>query len=86
MRDRSEKRMIKAFCNRCGKELKCCDHRKVELTIRPYTTYGGRFNLDYCEDCFKEIVGVEEYNNMKERESEHKKRIEERKKEREKNG
>lgn len=78
--------MIKAFCNRCGKELKYSDHRKVELTIRPYTTYGGRFNLDYCEDCFKEIVGVEEYNNMKERESEHKKRIEERKKERENNG
>ena len=52
--------MIRVFCNKCGKELKFGDHRKVELTVRPYTTYGGRFNLDYCENCFKEIIGEEE--------------------------
>ena len=52
--------MTKTFCNKCGKELKYGDHRKVELTVRPYTTYGGRFNLDYCESCFKEIIGEEE--------------------------
>ena len=78
--------MIKAFCNRCGKELKYGDHRKVELAVRPYTTHGGRFNLDYCESCFKEFIGEEEYTTMAKREAEHKKRIEELKKECEKNG
>jgi uncharacterized protein with PIN domain len=74
--------MTKTFCNKCGKELKYGDHRKVELTVRPYTTYGGRFNLDYCESCFKEFIGEEEYNDMIQREIVHKRRIEERKKER----
>ena len=74
--------MTKTFCNKCGKELKYGDNRKVELAVRPYTTYGGRFNLDYCESCFKEIIGEEEYNSMIQREAEYKKRIEERKKER----
>lgn len=74
--------MTKTFCNKCGKELKYGDHRKVELTVRPYTTYGGRFNLDYCESCFKEIIGEEEYNSMIQKEIVHKRRIEERKKER----
>lgn len=75
--------MIKVFCNKCGKELKVGDHRKVEMTVRPYTTYGGKFNLDYCENCFKEFIGEEEYNAMIQREAEHKKRVEERKKEKE---
>lgn len=75
--------MIKTFCNKCGKELKYSDHRKVELTVRPCTTYGGRFDLDYCESCFKEFIGEEEYNAMIQREAEHKKRVEERKKEKE---
>lgn len=60
--------MIKVFCNKCGKELKVGDHRKVEMTVRPYTTYGGKFNLDYCENCFKEIIGEQEYNSMIEKE------------------
>lgn len=34
--------MIKVFCNKCGKELKVGGHRKVEMTVRPYTTYGGK--------------------------------------------
>lgn len=59
--------MIKTFCNKCGKELK----------------YGGRFNLDYCESCFKEIIGEEEYTNMIKREAEHKQAVEERRKKRE---
>ncbi len=72
--------MTKTFCNKCGKELKFGDSRKVELAVRrPYTTYGGRFNLDYCESCFKEIIGEEEYTNMIKREGEHKQAIEERK-------
>lgn len=71
--------MIKTFCNKCGKQLKYGDHRKVELTVRPYTTYGGRFNLDYCESCFKEIIGEEEYNAMIQKEIVHKRRIEEKK-------
>lgn len=75
--------MIKTFCNKCGKELKYGDHRKVELTVRPYTTYGGRFNLDYCESCFKEFIGEEEYTNMIKREAEHKQAVEERRKKRE---
>lgn len=77
--------MIKTFCNKCGKELKFGDHRKVELTVRPYTTYGGRFNLDYCENCFKEIIGEEEYTNMIKREEEHKQAVEERRKKRSEN-
>ena len=77
--------MIKAFCNRCGKELKYGDHRKVEAAIRPYSTYGGRFALDFCESCFREFIGEEEYTAMVEREAKHKKRVEEIKKEREKN-
>ena len=80
--ERRRKQMIKTFCNKCGKQLKYGDHRKVELTVRPYTTYGGRFNLDYCESCFKEIIGEEEYNAMIQKEIVHKRRIEERKKER----
>lgn len=70
--------MIKTFCNKCGKQLKYGDNRKVELTVRPY----GRLNLDYCESCFKEFIGEEEYNAMIQREIVHKRRIEERKKER----
>lgn len=77
--------MTKTFCNKCGKELKFGDHRKVELTVRPYTTYGGRFNLDYCENCFKEIIGKEEYTNMIKREVEHKLAVEERRKKRSEN-
>ncbi|WP_405354184.1 hypothetical protein [Ruminococcus sp.] len=72
--------MTKTFCNKCGKQLNFDDHRKVELTVRPYTTYGGRFNLDYCESCFKEIIGEEEYNSMIQREAEHKRRIIEKRK------
>ena len=72
--------MTKTFCNKCGKELKPSDHRKVEMTVRPYTTYGGKFNLDYCESCFKDIIGEEEYSSMLEREAEFKQRVEERKK------
>lgn len=72
--------MIKTFCNKCGKQLNFDGHRKVELNVRPYTTYGGRFNLDYCESCFKEIIGEEEYNSMIQREAEHKRRINEKRK------
>lgn len=77
--------MIRFFCNKCGKELKFGDHRKVELTVRPYITYGGIFNLDYCENCFKEIIGEEEYTNMIKREAEHKQAVEERRKKRSEN-
>ena len=78
--------MIKTFCNRCGKEIKCGDDRKGDVAVRPYTTYGGRFTLDFCESCFKEFIGEEEYTAMIEREAEHKKRVEKRKKERKENG
>ena len=51
------------------------------MSISPIA-YHGEVRLEYCESCFKEIIGEEEYNAMIQREAEHKKRIEERKKER----
>lgn len=73
--------MTKTFCNKCGKELSSGNYRNVRMSISPIA-YHGEVRLEYCESCFKEIIGEEEYNAMIQREAEHKKRIEERKKER----
>lgn len=72
--------MVKVYCDRCGKEVKSKDLRKVELTVRPYITIGGRFDLDYCEECFKDLLGNVRYDELMQKESERKKRVEERKK------
>lgn len=51
--------MTKTYCNKCGKELKNFKEcRAVNLRIKGKITIGADFNLDYCEDCFKDVVGL----------------------------
>lgn len=49
--------MIKFYCNKCGIELKVENRRKVKMLISFY----GEINLDFCENCFKEVIGDIEY-------------------------
>lgn len=70
--------MIKTFCNKCGKELSSGNYRNVRISISPIACH-GEVRLEYCESCFKEIIGEEEYNAMIQREAEYKRSIEERK-------
>jgi hypothetical protein len=49
--------MIKFYCNKCGIELKVENRRKVRMLISFYR----EINLDFCENCFKEVIGDIEY-------------------------
>lgn len=49
--------MIKFYCNKCGIELKVENRRKVKMLISFYR----EINLDFCENCFKEVIGDIEY-------------------------
>lgn len=73
--------MIKFYCNKCGIELKVENRRKVKMLISFY----GEINLDFCENCFKEVIGDIEYCELIKKETEYKKRLEGRKVERSKN-
>lgn len=75
--------MIKFYCNKCGIELKVENRRKVKMLIK-FLLY-REINLDFCENCFKEVIGDIEYGELIKKETEHKKRLEERKVERSKN-
>lgn len=60
-------------CNKCGAELTSDNCREVSVSIHPNVNYdmGFRINFVFCEDCFKKILGNEEYNNFVERETVH---------------
>lgn len=73
--------MIKFYCNKCGIELKVENRGKVRMLISFYR----EINLDFCENCFKEVIGDIEYCEPIKKETEHKKRLEEWKVERSKN-
>lgn len=77
----SDVKIIKFYCNKCGIELKVENRRKVKMLISFYR----EINLDFCENCFKEVIGDIEYCELIKKETEHKKRLEERKVERSKN-
>lgn len=77
----SDVKIIKFYCNKCGIELKVENRRKVKMLISFYR----EINLDFCENCFKEVIGDIEYCELIKKETEHKKRLEEWKVERSKN-
>ncbi len=77
--------MTKTYCNKCGKELKNFKEcRKVNLRIHGKITIGADWNLDYCEDCFKDVVGIDFYEQFRKREIEFQQKVEERERKRKK--
>lgn len=68
----------KTYCNKCGAELSSDSCREVSVSIHPNVNYdmGFRINFAFCEDCFKKILGNEEYNNFVERETVHIQKLE----------
>lgn len=40
---------------------------------------GADWNLDYCEDCFKDVVGLDIYEQFRKKEIEFQQKVEERK-------
>lgn len=73
--------MTKTYCNKCGKELKNFKEcRKVNLRISGKIMIGANWILDYCEDCLRDVVGLELYEQFRKKEIEYQQRVEERKK------
>ena len=72
--------MTKTYCNKCGKELKNLKEcRKVNLRIHGKIMIGADWNLDYCEDCFKDVVGLDIYEQFRKKEIDFQQKVEERK-------
>lgn len=63
--------MTKTFCDMCGKELSPGNCRTINMEISPRFIY-GKIKLDYCENCFNEILC--EYSKLKEREADNQKK------------
>lgn len=72
--------MIKYVCNKCCKELLPSSRYRVEMRIKGFSAVVDTFDCDYCEGCLADIVGAEVLAEIKRRESERKKRAEERRK------
>ena len=78
--------MVKYFCNKCQKELPKGSRYQCNMRIKGFSAIRDTFDCDYCEECLADIIGKENLEELKSREAERKKRVEERKKERESNG
>lgn len=74
--------MIKYYCDKCEKELSKDDYGKCEIRIRGFSFMTDTFSASYCDDCLSQIIGADNYAEMKKRKAERKKRVEEAKAER----
>lgn len=75
--------MLKYFCDKCNKELTKEDKYHCEIKVKGFTRITDTFNVEYCKECLKGIIGQENYIKLCEFEEERKKRREELKKQRE---
>lgn len=64
--------MTKTYCNMCGREFHSRkEYRKINMRICGKGMLGADWNLDFCEDCFRKVVGNDFYDDFKKKEEKH---------------
>ena len=68
--------MIKHYCDKCKKEIFKDELFAVEMRIRGFTAVSDNLPTEFCEPCFREIIGEDNFAEIKQRKLEREKRIE----------